>query len=41
MDKWQTILTFTFPQEAYIAQGFLESEDIKTMLKDEKNGTSL
>jgi len=35
MDNWITITSFTFPVEAHMAQGFLESEGIVTMLKDE------
>lgn len=35
MDNWVTVLTFTYPHEAHMAQGFLESEGVETMLKDE------
>ena len=35
MDNFKTILTFTFPQDAYLAKAFLESEGIETFLKDE------
>ena len=35
MDNWITVSTFTFPVEAHMAGGFLESEGIVTMLKDE------
>jgi len=35
MDNWITVLAFTFPVEAHMAQGFLESEGLRTMLKDE------
>lgn len=33
--KWITVKTFTYPHEAYITQGRLESEGIPTYLKDE------
>jgi len=33
--NWVTIQTFTYPQEAYIVQGKLESEGIETFLQDE------
>jgi len=35
MDNWITVLTFTYPHEAHMAQNFLESEGFETMLKDE------
>lgn len=35
MQQWITIKTFTYPHEAYIVQGKLESEGIRTFLKDE------
>ncbi len=35
MNNYRTIITFTLPQEAYLAKGFLESEGIETMIKDE------
>ena len=35
MQKLVTIKTFTFPHEAYIVRGKLESEGIYTFLKDE------
>jgi len=35
MDNWITVLTFTYPHEAHMAQNFLESEGFKTILKDE------
>lgn len=35
MQQWITIRTFTYPHEAYIVQGKLESEGIRTFLKDE------
>ena len=33
--KWVTIMTFSYPQDAYIIQGVLESEGISTFLKNE------
>ena len=35
MDNFKTIITFTFPQDAYLAKAFMESEGIETFLKDE------
>ena len=35
MDNWITLSAFTFPVEAHMARGFLESEGIDTMLQDE------
>ena len=35
MENWITVLAFTYPVEAHMAQGFLESEGIGTKLKDE------
>jgi hypothetical protein len=35
MNDWITILTFTYPQEAYIVKAKLESEGIKSFIKDE------
>lgn len=35
MENWETILTFTYPPEAHMAQGFLESEGVESILKDE------
>jgi uncharacterized protein YjbK len=35
MENWRTILTFTYPQDAYLAKGFLESEGIETIIRDE------
>lgn len=35
MENWETISTFTYPQDAHIAQGFLESEGVESILKDE------
>jgi len=35
MENWETIITFTYPQDAHIAQGFLESEGVESILMDE------
>jgi len=35
MNKWITILTFTYPQEAHILQTKLQSENIEVFIKDE------
>lgn len=35
MNNWVILITFTYPQEAYIVRGRLESEGIEVMLKDE------
>lgn len=35
MDNFKTIMTFTLPQDAYMAKTYLESEGIETFLKDE------
>jgi hypothetical protein len=35
MNGWVTIMTFNTPQDAYLAQAKLESEEIQTFLKDE------
>lgn len=35
MDNLKTIITFTLPQDAYMAKGYLESEGIETFMKDE------
>lgn len=35
MNKWKIILTFTYPHEAYIAKGKLESEGIPVQIRDE------
>jgi DNA-directed RNA polymerase subunit RPC12/RpoP len=35
MDGWKIVYVSTLPQEIYLAQGFLESEGIPTILKDE------
>ena len=33
--KWQTIISFTYPQEAYVLKTYLQSEGIAVFLKDE------
>jgi len=35
MENWETVLTFTYPYEAHLAQGFLESNGVESFLKDE------
>lgn len=35
MYNYKTIITFTLPQDAYLARGLLESEGIETTIKDE------
>lgn len=35
MNNWITVITFTYPSEAHMAQGFLESEGVESILKDE------
>lgn len=35
MINWEILITFTYPHEAHMAKGFLESEGIKTMIQDE------
>jgi hypothetical protein len=35
MENWKTIASFTFPTEAHIAKGYLESNGIETIMKDE------
>lgn len=35
MNNWNIIITFSYPQEAYIVKGRLECEGIEVMLKDE------
>ncbi len=35
MTNWKIIMTFTYPHEAHLVQGYLESEGITTMIKDE------
>lgn len=35
MSNWKTIITFTLPSDVYVAQSYLETEGIKTLLKDE------
>lgn len=34
-DDWKIVLVSTLPQDIYLAQSFLESEEIPTLLKDE------
>lgn len=35
MSNWKILRTFTYPHEAHIAQGFLDSEGIETIIQDE------
>ncbi len=35
MNNWKTILAFTYPQDAHMAKGFLESKGLDTILRDE------
>lgn len=35
MSKWVTVLTFTYPHEAHLAQSILEAEKIPVFIKDE------
>ena len=35
MTNYKTILTFTYPHEAHLAKGYLASEGIETIIKDE------
>lgn len=35
MENWTTVISFTYPQDAYLAKGKLESEGIEVILKDE------
>jgi hypothetical protein len=35
MDDWKTIITFTSPQEAHMAKGYLESQGIKSFILDD------
>jgi len=35
MSNWREAISLTFPTQAHMVQGYLESEGIKTMLKDE------
>lgn len=35
MDNLKTIITFTLPQDAYLAKGFLDSEGVESVIKDE------
>jgi hypothetical protein len=35
MHNWKDIISFTYPHEAHLAQLYLNSEGVETMLKDE------
>lgn len=35
MSNWRVAISLTFPSQAHMVQGYLESEGIDTMLKDE------
>jgi hypothetical protein len=35
MDNWITIISFTYPHEAHLAKGKLESEGVEVIIKDE------
>ncbi len=35
MEDLKTLITFTYPHEAHMAKGYLESNGIETLLKDE------
>lgn len=35
MEDWQTIITFTYPQDAYMVRAYLESNEIQTIMTDE------
>lgn len=35
MNSWETILTVTYPHEAHVVKGYLESKGIEVKLKDE------
>jgi len=35
MNNWQTIITFTYPQDAHMVKAFLESHEIPTYISDE------
>ena len=35
MLNWRVVISLTFPSQAHMVQGYLESEGIDTMLKDE------
>ncbi len=37
---WSVVLTFTYPQEAYMAKNYLESEGIETFIQDELTAQS-
>lgn len=35
MKNWEILITFTYPHEAHMVKGFLESEGIETLIQDE------
>ena len=35
MSNWKEVISLTFPTQAHMVQGYLESEGIKSILKDE------
>ena len=35
MNYWEILISFTYPHEAHMAKGFLESEGIKTLIQEE------
>lgn len=35
MDNWKIIITFTYPHEAHMVKGYLESEGIESIIQDE------
>jgi hypothetical protein len=35
MENWITLMSFTYPLDAHMAKGFLESEGVETMVRDE------
>lgn len=35
MENWKEVISLTYPSEAHMIQGYLESEGIDTILKDE------
>lgn len=35
MDNWITVITFVYPQEAYLAKSMLENYEIEVFIKDE------
>ena len=34
-NNWKILITFTYPLEAHLAKGFLESNGVRTIIKDE------